>query len=272
MRNYLNLAQKILDNGSDRLDRTQVGCRSLFGEQLRFDLSKGFPLLTTKRVFWRGVVVELLWMLSGSTNVKPLQEQGVHIWDEWADKNGELGPVYGGQWRSWWAPYPDSIKNGYDEHIDQIHNLVVELAHNPGGRRHIVSAWNVAQLSSMALPPCHCFFQCFVANGKLSLCLHQRSADFFLGVPFNIASYALLTHMLAQVCGYQVGEFIHNFGDVHLYHNHFDQIKEQLKREPKPLPWLSLNPDTNSIFDFKLEDITLLEYDPWPPIKAEVAV
>lgn len=266
MKNYLNLANKILNQGSYRMDRTGVGCRSLFGEQLRFDLSKGFPLVTTKKVFWRGVVVELLWMLSGSTSVKPLQEQGVHIWNEWADDNGDLGPVYGSMWRFW---DPDM---GPSHQIDQIAVLVKSLKESPASRRHIVTAWNPSYVEEMALPPCHCFFQCFVANNKLSLCLHQRSADFFLGVPFNIASYALLTHMLAQVCGYQVGEFIHNFGDVHIYENHQEQMRLQIKREPKPLPWLSLNPDVKDILQFKLEDIHLYDYDPHPAIKGEVAV
>lgn len=439
MRNYLDLAQKILDKGSDRMDRTGVGCRSLFGEQLRFDLSQGFPLLTTKRVFWRGVAAELLWMLSGNTNVKPLQEQAVHIWDEWCDQHGNLGPVYGHMWRNyglkpesvpqptptpapnptflgiangsgkdfsligktwqgmiercynpanigyedygqkgahvcdrwlnfkcfehdakllpgwtnkelhprkyvldkdglgdgfcyspktcqwitaeqnsqlrsnrtfilekdgvqvsfrnpsqfcrerglrvayltslWRHPNPADRVYGYrlvsvlkDRGIDQIDILIQGLKRDPGGRRHIVCSWHHPSIKYQKLPPCHNYFQCFVANNKLSLCLHQRSADFLLGVPFNIASYALLTHMIAHVCGYQVGEFIHNFGDVHLYHNHFDQIREQLSRTPCPLPQLSLNREVDSIFDFKFEDFKLTGYTPMPAIKAEVAV
>lgn len=270
MKNYLELAQKILDKGSDRMDRTGVGCRSLFGEQLRFDLSKGFPLVTTKKVFWKGIVVELLWMLSGSTNVKPLQEQGVHIWDEWADKNGDLGPAYGSQWRKWYDSA--SIWYDYQEHVDQIEVLVKNLKKDPYSRRHLVSAWNVEELPQMRLPPCHFAFQCMVTNDKLNLQMFQRSCDVFLGLPFNIGSYALLTHMLAQVVGLQVGELSICITDAHLYHNHFDQIKEQIKRQPRPLPWLSLNPEVKDIDSFKREDIELLDYNPWPPIKAEVAV
>ncbi len=264
MEQYHQLLQHILDNGVDRGDRTGTGTRSVFGYQMRFDLSDGFPCLTTKKLHLRSIVHELLWFLSGDTNIKYLKENKVSIWDEWADENGNLGPVYGHQWRSW--PTPDG------KTIDQITNLVDQIKNNPNSRRLIVSAWNVADVDKMALPPCHCLFQFFVANGKLSCQLYQRSADTFLGVPFNIASYALLTMMLAQVCDLEPGEFIHTFGDVHLYSNHFEQAKLQLTRDCRALPTMKINPDVRSIFDFKYEDFELINYDPHPHIKAPVAV
>lgn len=264
MQQYLNLLQKILEEGTDKSDRTGTGTRSLFGYQMRFDLNQGFPLLTTKKLHTRSIIHELLWFLQGDTNIRYLKENNVSIWDEWADENGELGPVYGHQWRSW--PTPDG------GHIDQITQLIEQIKKNPDSRRLIVSAWNVAEIGKMALPPCHCLFQFYVADGKLSCQLYQRSADTFLGVPFNIASYALLTMMVAQVCDLQYGEFIHSFGDVHLYNDHFEQAKLQLTRSPRPLPQMKINPAVKNIFEFKLEDFELVNYDPHPHIKAKVSV
>ncbi|MCF1743298.1 thymidylate synthase [Paradevosia shaoguanensis] len=264
MKAYQQLLSDILEKGTDKSDRTGVGTRSLFGYQMRFDLSEGFPLLTTKKLHIKSIVYELLWFLRGDTNVRWLQERGVKIWDEWADENGDLGPVYGSQWRSW--PAPDG------RHIDQIANVVNSIRTKPDSRRHIVSAWNPAEVDEMALPPCHCLFQFYVADGKLSCQLYQRSADTFLGVPFNIASYALFTHMMAQVTGLEVGDFVHSFGDVHLYSNHFEQAREQLSREPRPLPRLTLNPAVKTLEDFTFEDFTIAGYDPHPHIKAKVAV
>ena len=261
---YLDLLRLILATGVDRGDRTGTGTRSIFGHQMRFDLGAGFPLLTTKKVHLKSIIYELLWFLRGETNVRWLQERGVTIWDEWADAEGELGPVYGSQWRSW----PDG-KGGT---IDQIANVVHSLRSKPESRRHIVTAWNPAEVDEMALPPCHCLFQFYVAEGRLSCQLYQRSADVFLGVPFNIASYALLTMMVAQVTGLAPGEFVHSFGDVHLYANHFEQAKLQLTRAPRPLPRMTLNPERQSIFDFTYEDFTLTGYDPHPGIKAAIAV
>ncbi len=264
MQIYLELLQEILDRGVPKPDRTGTGTLSLFGRQLRFDLQSGFPLLTTKRVHWKSVVYELLWFLRGDTNVRWLQEHGVTIWDEWADKNGELGPVYGAQWRSW--PLPDG------GHVDQLSEVIDQIRTQPHSRRLLVSAWNVADLPKMALAPCHVLFQFCVANGRLSCQLYQRSADVFLGVPFNIASYSLLTSMVAQVCNLEPGEFIHTFGDVHLYRNHIDQARLQLERTPRGLPKLRLNPDVRSLFEFRYEDIELVGYDPHPRIPAPVAV
>ncbi|HEY0920900.1 thymidylate synthase [Devosia sp.] len=264
MQPYLQLLSDVLANGTDRPDRTGTGTRSLFGYQMRFDLAAGFPLLTTKKLHLKSIIYELLWFLRGETNVRWLQERGVSIWDEWADANGDLGPVYGSQWRSW----PDG-KGGT---IDQIANVVDSIRTRPESRRHIVTAWNPAEVDAMALPPCHCLFQFYVADGRLSCQLYQRSADVFLGVPFNIASYALLTHMVAQVTGLQPGAFVHSLGDVHLYANHFDQARLQLGRLPRPLPRLTLNPDRHSIFDFEFEDFQITGYDPHPGIKAEIAV
>ena len=264
MRQYLDFLRDVLDNGTDRPDRTGTGTRSVFGRQARFDLQKGFPLLTTKKLHIKSIVYELLWFLRGETNVRWLQERGVRIWNEWADENGDLGPVYGSQWRSW----PD----GHGGTIDQIKNVVTSIRTKPDSRRHIVTAWNPAEVDDMALPPCHCLFQFYVADGKLSCQLYQRSADLFLGVPFNIASYALLTQMMAQVTGLEPGEFVHSFGDLHLYHNHFDQVRLQLTRSPRPLPRLTLNPDKTDIFDFEFEDFMITGYDPEPTIKAEIAV
>ncbi|CAN7415569.1 thymidylate synthase [Devosia sp. LjRoot16] len=264
MRQYLDLLRDVLDNGTDRPDRTGTGTRSVFGRQTRFDLGKGFPLLTTKKLHIKSIVYELLWFLRGETNVRWLQERGVKIWDEWADANGDLGPVYGSQWRSW----PD----GDGGTIDQIANVVKSITTKPDSRRHIVTAWNPAEVDDMALPPCHCLFQFYVADGKLSCQLYQRSADLFLGVPFNIASYALLTEMMAQVTGLKPGEFVHSFGDLHLYHNHFDQARLQLSRDPRPLPRLTINPDKRDIFDFEFEDFMITGYDAHPSIKAEIAV
>jgi len=264
MKQYLDLMQHILDNGVKKEDRTGTGTKSVFGYQLRFNLADGFPLLTTKKLHLRSIIYELLWFLKGETNIRYLKENKVGIWDEWADEKGELGPVYGYQWRSWPTP------NG--GHIDQIANVIQQIKVNPDSRRLIVSAWNVADVEKMALPPCHAFFQFYVADGKLSCQLYQRSADVFLGVPFNIASYALLTLMVAQVTGYKPGDFIHTFGDTHLYLNHLEQAKLQLSRQPKPLPQIKINREIQSIFDFKYEDFELLNYDPDPHIKASVAV
>lgn len=264
MEAYLGLIKDIMDNGVRKEDRTGTGTISVFGRQLRFNLQEAFPLVTTKKVHMKSIIHELLWFLQGDTNIKYLNDNGVRIWNEWADENGELGPVYGHQWRSW--PTPDG------GHIDQISQVVEQLKNNPNSRRMIVSAWNVAEVGNMALPPCHMLFQFYVADGKLSCQLYQRSADVFLGVPFNIASYALLTQMMAQVCGLQAGEFIHTFGDTHLYLNHLDQARLQLSREPRPQPVMELNPEVKSIFDFKYEDFELKGYDPHPLIKAPVAV
>ncbi|HSN85369.1 MAG TPA: thymidylate synthase [Thermoanaerobaculia bacterium] len=264
MKQYLDLLQHILDHGVEKGDRTGTGTRSVFGYQMRFDLARGFPLLTTKKLHVRSIVYELLWFLRGDTNVRWLQEHGVTIWDEWADENGELGPVYGHQWRSWPA--------GDGGTIDQIARVISGIRKNPDSRRHIVSAWNVADIDSMKLPPCHALFQFWVAEGRLSCQLYQRSADVFLGVPFNIASYALLTLMVAQVTGLAAAEFIHTLGDAHLYSNHLEQARLQLTREPRPLPRLALNPEVRSIFDFAYEDFTLEGYDPHPAIKAPIAV
>ncbi len=264
MKQYLDLLKHVMDNGIDKGDRTGTGTKSVFGYQMRFDLAEGFPVLTTKKLHLRSIIHELLWFLSGDTNIKYLHDNGVSIWDEWADENGDLGPVYGYQWRSW--PNP----KGKD--IDQISQVVDSLKNNPNSRRHIVSAWNPAEVDQMALPPCHSMFQFYVANGKLSCQLYQRSADLFLGVPFNIASYALLTMMMAQVTGLQPGEFVHTLGDVHIYNNHFDQVKEQLSRTPRKLPTMIINPQVKNIFDFKYEDFTLEDYDPYPTIKAPIAV
>lgn len=264
MKQYLDLLNEIMVNGTVKSDRTGVGTKSIFGYQMRFDLSEGFPLLTTKKVHLRSIIHELLWFISGDTNIKYLQDNKVTIWDEWADENGDLGPVYGKQWRSWSAPDGRAI--------DQLSEVVETIKNNPDSRRMIVCAWNPSDVDKMALPPCHCFFQFYVADGRLSCQLYQRSADTFLGVPFNIASYALLTMMIAQVCGLEPGQFIHTTGDTHIYLNHFEQVKEQLSRSPRSLPRMSLNPDVKSIFDFKYEDFTLEGYDPWPAIKAPVAV
>ncbi len=264
MKQYLDLLNTIMTTGIDRGDRTGTGTRSIFGHQMRFDLSQGFPLLTTKKLHLKSIIYELLWFLAGDTNARYLQEHGVRIWNEWADPDGSLGHIYGYQWRSW----PD-YRGGS---IDQITQAVNDIVNNPESRRIIVSAWNVGDLDNMNLPPCHAFFQFYVADGRLSLQLYQRSADCFLGVPFNIASYALLTMMMAQVTGLSPGDFIHTLGDTHIYHNHFEQVKLQLTREPRPLPRMVINPDVKSIFDFRYEDFELRDYDPWPHIKATVAV
>ena len=264
MKQYLDLLREIRDNGVTKTDRTGVGTKSIFGHQMRFNLQDGFPLLTTKKVFLKGIIYELLWFLKGDTNIKFLTDNNVHIWDEWADENGDLGYVYGKQWRSWEAT------DG--RVIDQISQAVDLIKNHPDSRRILVTAWNPAEIDKMALPPCHCLFQFYVADGKLSCQLYQRSADTFLGVPFNIASYALLTMMLAQVCGLEPGEFIHTTGDTHIYLNHLDQVNEQLSREPRPLPKMIINPDVKSIFDFKYEDFKLEGYYPYPAIKAPVAV
>lgn len=264
MKQYHDLMRHVLENGVVKTDRTGTGTISVFGYQMRFNLEEGFPLVTTKKLHVRSIIHELLWFLKGDTNIKYLKENGVSIWDEWADENGELGPIYGYQWRSW--PTADG------RHIDQISQVIEQIKNNPDSRRMIVSAWNVGEIENMKLPPCHAFFQFYVANGKLSCQLYQRSADIFLGVPFNIASYSLLTMMVAQVCNLKPGEFIHTFGDAHIYSNHIEQVKLQLSRECRKLPTMKLNPEIKNIFDFKYEDFTLEGYDPHPHIKAEVAV
>ena len=261
MQQYLDLLRDVLENGVDKMDRTGIGTRSVFGRQMRFDLNKGFPLMTTKKMHLKSIIYELLWFLKGDTNVKYLQEHGVRIWNEWADENGDLGPVYGSQWRNW---------NG--EGIDQIAEVIEKLKKTPNDRRMIVSAWNVGKIAQMHLPPCHMMFQFYVANNKLSCMLYQRSCDMFLGVPFNIASYALLTMMIAQVCGYELGEFIHTLGDTHIYHNHFDQVREQLSHTPYELPKMRINPEVKDINDFKYEDFELLNYKSYEAIKGQVAV
>ena len=264
MKQYLDLLQRVLDEGTLKHDRTGTGTISVFGHQLRFNLADGFPLVTTKKVHLKSIIYELLWFLQGDTNVKYLQDHGVRIWNEWADENGDLGPVYGRQWRAW--------KN-YDGTVtDQISNVINQIKNNPDSRRLIVSAWNVADVDNMKLPPCHTLFQFYVAGGRLSLQLYQRSADLFLGVPFNIASYALLLLMVAQVTGLEPGDFVHSFGDAHIYTNHLEQVREQLSREPRQLPVMRLNPEVKDIFDFKYEDFTLEGYDPWPLIKGVVSV
>ena len=264
MKQYLDLMRHVRENGVFKDDRTGTGTYSVFGYQMRFDLSEGFPLVTTKKTFLKGIIHELLWFLSGSTNIKYLVDHDVHIWDEWADEHGELGPVYGSQWRSW--PGPDG------KTIDQISRVVEDLKTNPDSRRHIVSAWNVAEVDEMALPPCHSLFQFYVADGRLSCQLYQRSADIFLGVPFNIASYALLNMMIAQVVDLEVGDFVHTLGDAHLYSNHIEQADKQLLREPRSLPTIRVNPEVKDILGFKISDFELLEYDPHPGIKAPIAV
>jgi len=264
MQTYLDLLRHIRDNGTRKDDRTGTGTLSVFGYQMRFNLAEGFPLLTTKKVHTRSIIHELLWFLQGDTNIKYLKDNGVSIWDEWADEQGNLGPVYGSQWRSW--------QTADGRTVDQISNLIEQIKTNPDSRRLIVSAWNVGEIENMALPPCHTLFQFYVANGKLSCQLYQRSADVFLGVPFNIASYSLLTHMIAHVVGLQAGDFVHTFGDTHLYTNHLEQADLQLTREPRPLPTLRINREVSSIFDFRYEDFEILNYDPHPTIKAPVAV
>jgi len=264
MKQYLELLDRVLEEGFDKSDRTGTGTRSVFGHQMRFDLSKGFPVTTTKKLHLRSIIHELLWFLQGNTNVKYLQENKVRIWNEWADENGDLGPIYGYQWRSW--PSADG------QHIDQISQIIDSIQNNPNSRRHIVSAWNVSEISNMALPPCHILFQFYVADGKLSCQLYQRSADIFLGVPFNIASYALLTMMVAQVTGLELGDFVHTLGDAHIYNNHMDQVKLQLTRQPKSLPQMKLNPQIKSIFDFTIEDFELINYEADPSIKGEISI
>ena len=264
MKQYLDLLQHVLDNGTDKSDRTGTGTRSVFGYQMRFNLADGFPVLTTKKLHLKSIIHELLWFLAGDTNIRYLKENGVRIWDEWADENGDLGRVYGAQWRSW--------RGANGETVDQIANVVRQIRQTPDSRRLIVSAWNPAEVDDMALPPCHALFQFYVANGKLSCQLYQRSADIFLGVPFNIASYALLTMMMAQVCGLQAGEFVHTLADAHLYQNHLEQARLQLTREPRALPKMHINPDVRDIFAFRFDDFTLSDYDPHPHIKAEVSV
>lgn len=264
MKQYLDLLDNILENGTQKEDRTGTGTISLFGHQMRFDLSKGFPMLTTKKLHIKSIIYELLWFLKGDTNIKYLNDNGVRIWDEWADEHGNLGPVYGHQWRSW--PTADG------QTVDQISQVANSLKNNPDSRRHLVCAWNVGEIDNMALPPCHIIYQFYVANGKLSCQLYQRSADVFLGVPFNIASYALLTLMMAQVTGLKPGDFVHTFGDVHIYQNHIEQVKLQLTREPRQLPKMVINPAIKSIFDFEYDDFTLEGYDPHPHIKGKVAV
>jgi thymidylate synthase len=264
MKQYLDLMKHVLENGTQKHDRTGTGTLSVFGYQMRFNLQEGFPLVTTKKLHLKSIIHELIWFLQGDTNIAYLKENGVRIWDEWADEQGNLGPVYGYQWRNW--PKPDG------GHIDQISQVVNQIKNNPDSRRMMVSAWNVADVERMALPPCHSLFQFYVADGKLSCQLYQRSADIFLGVPFNIASYALLTMMMAQVCDLQYGDFVHTFGDAHLYNNHIEQANLQLSREPRALPTMKINPDVKNIFQFKFEDFTLENYDPWPHIKGAVAV
>ncbi|GER65733.1 thymidylate synthase 2 [Weizmannia acidilactici] len=264
MKQYLDLCRNVLENGVKKEDRTGTGTISIFGYQMRFNLQDGFPLLTTKKLHLKSIIYELLWMLKGDTNVKYLQENGVRIWNEWADENGDLGPVYGEQWRSW--------KTRDGRTIDQIAQVIDQIKHNPNSRRLIVNAWNVGEIDEMALPPCHCLFQFYVSNGKLSCQLYQRSADIFLGVPFNIASYALLTMMIAQVCGVKPGEFVHTLGDAHIYLNHIEQVKLQLTRKPRKLPKMVLNPEVKDIFDFKYEDFTLKDYRPHPHIPGVVSV
>jgi thymidylate synthase len=264
MQQYHELLERVLEEGVQKGDRTGTGTLSVFGHQMRFNLSEGFPLVTTKKLHLRSIIHELLWFLKGSTNIGYLKENNVRIWDEWADENGDLGPVYGYQWRSW--PSPDG------QHIDQITQVIESIQNNPNSRRHIVSAWNVGQIEDMALPPCHLLFQFYVADGKLSCQLYQRSADLFLGVPFNIASYALMTHMVAQACNLGVGDFVHTFGDAHIYMNHLEQVKLQLSREHKSLPTLELNKSISSLFDFTFDDINIVGYDPHPAIKGSVAV
>jgi thymidylate synthase len=264
MKQYLNLMRHVMETGTQKHDRTGTGTISVFGYQMRFNLQEGFPLVTTKKLHLKSIIHELIWFLQGDTNIKYLKDNGVRIWDEWADADGNLGPVYGYQWRSW--PTPDGGS------IDQIKQIIHQIKNNPNSRRIIVSAWNVADVNQMALPPCHTLFQFYVADGKLSCQLYQRSADIFLGVPFNIASYALLTMMVAQVCDLEYGDFIHTFGDAHLYNNHLEQTRLQLSRDPRPLPTMKINPDVKDIFDFKFEDFTLENYDPWPHIKGAVAV
>lgn len=261
MKQYLDLLRDVMENGVDKMDRTGVGTRSVFGRQMRFDLNDGFPLLTTKKVHLKSIIYELLWFIKGDTNVKYLQDNGVRIWNEWADENGNLGPVYGSQWRNW---------NG--EGIDQLANVIETLKKNPNDRRMIVSAWNVSKINEMKLPPCHMMFQFYVSGDRLSCMLYQRSCDMFLGVPFNIASYALLTMMIAQVCGLKLGEFVHTLGDTHIYHNHFEQVREQLSRTPLPLPKMKINPDVKNINDFKYEDFTLEGYESYGVLKGKVAV
>jgi thymidylate synthase len=261
---YLDLMQHVLDNGVEKSDRTGTGTKSVFGYQMRFDLTKGFPLVTTKKCHLRSIIHELLWFLKGDTNIDYLKANGVSIWDEWADEDGNLGPVYGSQWRSW--------PSASGTHIDQITQLVDQIKANPDSRRLIVSAWNVSEIKNMALPPCHAFFQFYVANRKLSCQLYQRSADIFLGVPFNISSYALMTMMIAQVCDLELGDFVHTFGDAHIYSNHFEQANLQLSRETRPLPTMSINPEVKNIFDFNFEDFELKDYNPHPHIKAPVAI
>nr|WP_275433419.1 thymidylate synthase [Priestia flexa] len=264
VKQYLDLCEHVLKHGTKKEDRTGTGTISTFGYQMRFNLQEGFPALTTKKLHLKSIIHELLWFLSGDTNIKYLQDNGVRIWNEWADENGELGPVYGHQWRSW--PTPEGST------IDQITNVIHQIKNNPDSRRLMISAWNVADVDNMALPPCHCLFQFYVADGKLSCQLYQRSADIFLGVPFNIASYALLTMMVAQVCDLEPGDFVHTFGDAHIYTNHLEQVNLQLTREPRSLPKMKINPDVKSIFDFKFEDFELVEYDPHPHIKGAVSV
>ena len=264
MKNYLQLLQTLLDQGATKTDRTNTGTRSLFGYQMRFDLSKGFPMVTTKKLHLKSIIHELLWFLAGDTNIKYLQDNGVRIWNEWADENGDLGPVYGYQWRSW--PTSDGRK------VDQIKNAIQQIKETPDSRRIVVNSWNVGEIENMALPPCHCLFQFYVADNKLSCQLYQRSADVFLGVPFNIASYALLTMMMAQVCDLKVGDFVHTFGDAHLYSNHIEQAKEQVSRTPYSLPTMKINPDIKNIFEFTYDDFELTDYQAHPHIKAPVAV
>lgn len=261
MKQYLDLLRDVLENGVDKLDRTGVGTRSVFGRQMCFDLNKGFPLMTTKKMHLKSIIHELLWFIKGDTNIKYLQDNGVRIWNEWADENGDLGPIYGSQWRNW-----------NNDGIDQLANVIETLKHNPNDRRMIVSAWNVSKIPDMKLPPCHMLFQFYVANNKLSCMLYQRSCDMFLGVPFNIASYALLTMMIAQVCGLELGEFVHTLADTHIYHNHFEQVREQLSREPLPLPTMKLNPEVKNINDFTYDDFTLENYQSYDKITAKVAV